>query len=217
MARDHWAWQWSSVEVVFSLFLIKSLSSIIIVVVLREGETIGVRGRMSGWWRPFTEFLAKVAIMAGGSGFTSKRRGYGTSGAVVTGVFAKGTSVSSSTSGFLKIWFLDCRRWTSWGRVLSRTCAEVNGDGGVLGSDTLADEGSEGVEGVSSFGQLVGLKRRSMSMSLSTRVLAMSMIESSSFFMVLIRVTQELAHLMAVWRKFRLVGLCSDWGWGWCG
>ena len=79
-----------------------------------------------------------------------------------------------------------------------------------MGSDTLADEGSEGVEGVSSFGQLVGLKRRSMSMSLSTRVLAMSMIESSSFFMVLIRVTQELAHLMAVWRKFRLVGLCSD-------
>ena len=61
--------------------------------------------------------------------------------------------------------------------------------GEVLGSDTLADEGSEGVEGVSSFGQLVDLERRSMSMSLSTRMLMMSTIESSSFFMVLIRVT----------------------------
>jgi len=55
--------------------LVKSLSSIIIVVVLREGETIGVRGRMSGWWWPFTEIFAKVAIIAGGSASTSKTRG----------------------------------------------------------------------------------------------------------------------------------------------
>jgi len=60
---------------------------------------------------------------------------------------------------------------------------------GVLGSDTLVDEGSKGVEGVLSFRRLVGLKRRSMLMSLSTRMLAMSTIESSSFFMVLIRAT----------------------------
>jgi len=61
--------------------------------------------------------------------------------------------------------------------------------GGVLGSDTLADEGSKSVEGVSSLGHLVGFERRSMSTSLLTRMLMMSMIESSSFFMVLIRVT----------------------------
>ena len=65
-----------------------------------------------------------------------------------------------------------------------------------MGSDTLADEGSEGVKGVSSFGRLVGLERRSM-----------SMIESSSFFMVSIRVTRDLAHLMAVRRRFRSVGV----------
>ena len=61
------------------------------------------------------------------------------------------------------------------------------GGGGVLSSDTLVDEFSEGVKGVSSFRQLVGLKRRSMLMSLLTRMLTMSMIESSSFFMVSIR------------------------------
>ena len=76
-----------------------------------------------------------------------------------------------------------------------------------MGSDTLADEGSEGVEGVSSFGRLVGLERRSISMSLSTRMLVISMIESSSFFMVLIRVTRDLAHPIAVQRRFRLVGV----------
>jgi len=41
--------------------------------------------------------------MAGGSGSASETRGYGTSGVVVTGAFAEGTSVSSSTSWFLKI------------------------------------------------------------------------------------------------------------------
>jgi len=86
--------------------LIKSLSSIIIVVVLREGETVGVRGRTSGWWWSFIVFHAKVAIMARGSGSTSKAGGYGTSGAVMTSAFAEGASVSGSTSGFLKIWFL---------------------------------------------------------------------------------------------------------------
>jgi len=85
---------------------------------------------------------------------------------------------------------------------------EVNSDRrGVLGSDTLADEGSEGVEGVSSFRQLVGLERRSMLMSLSTRMLVISTIESSSFFIVLIRVTRDLAYLMAVQRRFRSVGV----------
>jgi len=89
--------------------LIKSLSSIIIVVVLREGETIGVRGQMSGWWQSFTAFCAKVAIIARGSGSASKAGGYGTSGVVMTSVFAEGASVFSSTSGFLKIWFLGHR------------------------------------------------------------------------------------------------------------
>jgi len=79
--------------------------------------------------------------------------------------------------------------------------------GGVLDSDTLADEGSEGVKGVSSFGRLVGLERRSMSMSLLTRMLVMSIIESSSFFMISIRVTRDLAHPMAVRRRFRSVGV----------
>jgi len=60
---------------------------------------------------------------------------------------------------------------------------------GVLGLDILADEGSEGVEGVSSLGHLVGFERRSILTSLLTRMLAMSTIESSSFFMVSIRVT----------------------------
>ena len=54
-------------------------------------------------------FRAKVAIMARGSGSTSKAGGYGTSGAVMTSVFAERASVSSSTSGFLKIWFLGRR------------------------------------------------------------------------------------------------------------
>jgi len=89
--------------------LIKSLSSIIIVVVLREGETVGVQGQMSGWWWSFMAFCAKVAIMARGSGSASKAGGYGTSGAVITSVFAEGASVSSSTSGFLKIGFLGRR------------------------------------------------------------------------------------------------------------
>ena len=89
--------------------MIKSLSSIIIVVILREGETIGVQGQMSGWWRSFTAFCAKVAIMARGSGSTSKAGGYSTSGAVMTSAFAEGASVSSSTSGFLKIGFLGRR------------------------------------------------------------------------------------------------------------
>jgi len=69
------------------------------------------------------------------------------------------------------------------------------------------DEGSEGVEGVLSLRRLVGLERRSMSTSLSTRVLVMSTIESSSFFMVSIRATQDLAHPIAVWRRFRSVGV----------
>jgi len=68
---------------------------------------------MSRWCRPFAVFRAKVAIMAGGSGSASETRGYGTSGAVVTGAFAERISVSGSTSGFLKIWFLDRQRWTS--------------------------------------------------------------------------------------------------------
>jgi len=51
-------------------------------------------------------FRAKVAIMARGSGSASKAGGYSTSGAVMTSAFAEGASVSSSTSGFLKIWFL---------------------------------------------------------------------------------------------------------------
>ena len=59
------------------------------------------------------EFLAKVAIIARGSGSTSKTGGYCIGGEIVAGVFAKGTSVSGSTSGFLKIWFLDLQRWTS--------------------------------------------------------------------------------------------------------
>jgi len=59
------------------------------------------------------EFLAKVAVMAGGSGSASKTRGYSTSGAIVTGAFAKGTCISSSISGFLKFWFLDHRQQTS--------------------------------------------------------------------------------------------------------
>jgi len=54
-------------------------------------------------------FCAKVAIMAGGSGSASETRGYSASGAVVTSAFAEGASVSSSTRGFLKIWFLDCQ------------------------------------------------------------------------------------------------------------
>jgi len=74
--------------------LIKSLSSIIIVVVLREGETIGVRGQTLGWWQSFIVFRAKVAIIARGSGSASKAGGYGTSGAVMTSAFAKGASVS---------------------------------------------------------------------------------------------------------------------------
>jgi len=77
--------------------------------------------------------------------------------------------------------------------------------GGVLDSDTLADEGSEGVKGVLSFGQFVGFERRSMLTSLLTRMLTMLTIESSSFFIVSIRVTRDLAHPMAVQRRFRLV------------
>jgi len=60
-----------------------------------------------------------------------------------------------------------------------------------------------------------------MSTFLLTRMLVMSMIESSSFFMVSIRATRDLAHLMAVRRRFRSVGVTfwsrvrSMWlGWG---
>jgi len=48
-------------------------------------------------------FRAMVAVMARGSGSASKAGGYGTSGAVITGAFAEGASVSGSTSGFLKM------------------------------------------------------------------------------------------------------------------
>ena len=54
------------------------------------------------------EILAKVAVMARGSGSASKTRGYSTGGAVVARTFAKRTLVSGSTSGFLKIRFFDC-------------------------------------------------------------------------------------------------------------
>jgi len=46
-----------------------------------------------------------------------------------------------------------------------------------------------------------------MLISLSTRMLAMSMIESLSFFIVSIRATRDLVHPMAVWRTSRSVGV----------